>query len=226
MEQDYPISLASDIFDDAAASRTPMIFVVDDDVSIRESIEGLLINEGWRTVTFSSASAFLEYSRDDGANCLVLDVKLPGLNGLELQQRLTADGFPMPIVFVTGYGDVPMAVQAMRAGAVDVLTKPFESDILVNAVRRALKISSAARQDVAQIEALRKCYATLSPRERQVMEGVATGHLNKTVGAKLGISEITVKAHRGRVMSKMKARSLADLVNMRSMLQANQTGQV
>jgi FixJ family two-component response regulator len=192
----------------------PIVFVVDDDISVRESLELLIHSAGWRAATFASAQAFLDRSRERVPSCLVLDVSLPGLNGLELQKRVGGERPDMPIIFVTGYGDIPMSVQAMKAGAVEFLTKPFADEALLGAVRNALEQSGAALRREAGLRALRECYASLSPRERQVMGLVVSGLLNKQVGGELGISEITVKAHRGQVMRKMKASSLPELVTM------------
>jgi len=190
------------------------VFVVDDDVSVRESLESLIRCAGWQAETFSSAQEFLAHPRVDGPSCLVLDVSLPGLNGLDLQKRVAAARTDMPIIFITGYGDVPMTVQAMKAGAVEFLTKPLRDDVLLSAIRNAIERSHAALSHETQVRALRDAYASLSPREREVMALVVSGLLNKQVGGELGISEITVKAHRGSVMRKMKANSLADLVTM------------
>ncbi len=197
---------------------TPIVFVVDDDISVRESLELLIRCAGWQPETFASAQEFLARPRLLAPSCLVLDVGLPDLNGLELQKRVAADRTDMPIIFITGYGDVPMTVQAMKAGAVEFLTKPFSDDVLLNAIRHAIERSQAALGQEAEIRALRDRYASLSRREREVMALVVSGRLNKQVGGELGISEITVKAHRGNVMRKMKADSLADLVNMASRL--------
>jgi FixJ family two-component response regulator len=191
---------------------TPVVFVVDDDVSVRESLELLIRCEGWQPETFASAHEFLARPRVLAPSCLVLDVSLPGLNGLDLQKRIAVDRVEMPIIFITGHGDVPMTVQAMKAGAIEFLTKPFSDDVLLNAIRQAIERSHTALDDGAEMRALRDCYASLSRREREVMALVVSGLLNKQVGGELGISEITVKAHRGQVMRKMKADSLADLV--------------
>jgi FixJ family two-component response regulator len=196
---------------------TPIVFVVDDDVSVRESLELLIKTAGWQPETFASAQEFLSHRRPTVPCCLVLDVTLPGLNGLELQQRL-AERTDMPIIFITGHGDVPMTVQAMKAGAVEFLTKPFKDDVLLDAIRGAIERSRAALRQELQTRILRDCYASLTRRERQVMELVVSGLLNKQVGGELRISEITVKAHRGQVMRKMKADSLPDLVTMAARL--------
>jgi FixJ family two-component response regulator len=197
----------------AMADVQPIVFVVDDDISVRESLELLIKSAGWRAETFASAQAFLSRPRPAVPCCLVLDVTMPGLNGLELQQRL-AERTEMPIIFVTGYGDVPMTVRAMKAGAVEFLTKPVKDDVLLEAIRHSIERSRATLDREAQTQLLRDCYSSLTPREREVMELVVSGLLNKQVGGELGISEITVKAHRGQVMRKMKADSLADLVTM------------
>jgi FixJ family two-component response regulator len=196
---------------------TAIVFVVDDDVSVRESLELLVTTAGWRPETFASASEFLSRRRAAVPCCLVLDVTLPGLNGLELQQQL-AERTEMPIIFITGHGDVPMSVQAMKAGAVEFLTKPFKVEVLLEAIRGGIERSRAVLLLDSQIQALRSCYESLTPREREVMVLVVTGRLNKQVGGDLGISEITVKAHRGQVMRKMRADSLPDLVTMAARL--------
>ncbi len=195
------------------AGISSIVFVVDDDVSVRESLELLVTSAGWQPETFSSAAEFLSRSRPGVPSCLVLDVTLPGLNGLELQQQL-AERTDMPIIFITGHGDIPMSVRAMKAGAIEFLTKPFEDGVLLNAIRDALERSRAALDRESELRRLRQCYAALTPREREVMALVVAGLLNKQVGGELGITEITVKAHRGQVMRKMKADSLPQLVTM------------
>jgi FixJ family two-component response regulator len=197
---------------------TPVVFVVDDDISVRESLELLIKTEGWQPELFASAQEFLARSRPAAPSCLVLDVSLPDLNGLELQQRLAPTGRDLPIIFITGHGDIPMSVRAMKAGAIEFLTKPFGDDVLVSAIDQALERSKAALGQEEEIRGLRDDYASLSPREREVMALVVSGLLNKQVGGRLGISEITVKAHRGRMMRKMKADSLANLVKMAARL--------
>jgi FixJ family two-component response regulator len=198
---------------------TPIVFVVDDDISIRESLELLIQTEGWQPETFASAREFLAHPRAVAPSCLVLDVSMPDLNGLELQQRLGPDRGDMPIIFITGHGDIPMSVRAMKAGAIEFLTKPFGDAVLLNAIGQAIERSRAALDQEAGVRELRDRYASLSAREREVMALVVSGLLNKQVGGELGISEITVKAHRGKVMRKMKAGSLADLVTMAARLQ-------
>lgn len=198
----------------------PIVFVVDDDVSVRESLEMLIQFAGWQPETFASAEEFLAHPRVLTPNCLVLDVSLPDLNGLDLQ-KLVADRIEMPIIFITGYGDVPMTVRAMKAGAVEFLTKPFAEEALLSAIRHAIERSQTALGNEAEMQALRDRYASLTPREREVMAMVVSGLLNKQVGFELGISEITVKAHRGKVMLKMKADSLADLVRIAERLRVN-----
>ena len=193
---------------------TPVVFVVDDDISVRESLELMIRWAGWQPETFASAREFLCHPRVAAPSCLILDVNLPDLNGLDLQQRVAGDRIDMPIIFITGHGDVPMSVQAMKAGAVEFLMKPFSDDVLLNAIRHAIERSQTVLTQEADIQSLRDRYASLSRREREVMTLVVTGLLNKQIGFELGISEITVKAHRGKVMRKMKANSLPDLVTM------------
>jgi len=193
---------------------TPIVFVVDDDISVRESLESLIRFAGWQPETFASAQEFLSRPRVFVPSCLVLDVSLPDLNGLDLQKRIATDRIDMPIIFITGHGDVPMTVRAMKAGAVEFLTKPYGDEVLLSAIQQAIECSHAALRREAEMRSIRDSYASLTRRERQVMALVVRGLLNKQVGDELGISEITVKVHRGSVMRKMKAGSLADLVNM------------
>jgi FixJ family two-component response regulator len=199
-------------------SSTPIVYVVDDDFSMRESLESLIRCAGWQPETFESAQEFLDRPRDFIPNCLVLDVTLPGLNGLDLQKRIAVDRTDKPIIFITGDGDIPMSVQAMKAGAAEFLTKPFGEEVLLRAIRNAIERSKSALSREAELNELRSCYASLTPREREVLELVVSGRLNKQVGGELGISEITVKAHRGKVMHKMRADSLPDLVKMAARL--------
>ena len=202
---------------------TPIVFVVDDDVSVRESLESLISSEGWQPETFESAHEFLTRPRPSVPSCLVLDVSLPGLNGLDLQKRVAVERADMPIIFITGHADIPMSVQAMKAGAVEFLTKPFGDEELLSAIRQAIERSGTALAREAEMRVLRDSYASLTPRERQVMTLVVSGLLNKQVGGALGISEITVKAHRARVMQKMNAGSLAELVKMAARLRGRGT---
>lgn len=201
------------------SSAKPMVYVVDDDTSVRSSLEALIWSAGWKVATFGSAMDFLAFPRVPAPGCLVLDVMLPDINGLELQNRVVSEQSDMPIVFISGYGDVPMTVQAMKAGAVDFFTKPFHGDSILAAIDRAIQRSRLALDRDAELSALRGRYLSLSPRERQVMNLVVTGLLNKQVADKLSISEITVKAHRGHAMRKMEARSLAQMVKMSTRLE-------
>ena len=201
------------------STAAPIVFIVDDDVSVRESLELLVQNENWKPETFASAKEFLNHPRKPIPSCLVLDLSLPGLNGLELQRHLAVEHIDMPIIFITGYGDVPKTVQAMKAGAVEFLTKPINNEALVSAIRNALQRSQLALAQNAEMQELRDRYASLTPREQQVMALVVSGLLNKQVGGELGISEITVKAHSGQVMQKMKANSFADLVKIAAKLE-------
>jgi len=198
--------------DDAA-----MVFVVDDDISVRESLESLIRNAGWFAELFASAQEFLARPRLTVPCCLLLDVSLPGLSGLELQRQI-AERTEIPIIFITGHSDVPMTVQAMKAGAVEFLTKPLRRDVLLNAIRGALERSRAALRVDAETQAIKNCYQSLTPREREVMGLVVTGLLNKQIGGELDISETTVKKHRGQVMRKMKSDSLAELVTIAARL--------
>ena len=195
----------------------PIVFVVDDDAWVRESLETLIQEEGWKSETFATAQEFLDRPRAFTPSCLVLDISLPGLNGLELQKRL-AVRTDMPIIFITGHGDIPMSVGAMKAGAVEFLTKPFNDDVLLTAIREALERSRVALAREAEMRELRDNYASLTPRERDVMALVVSGLLNKQVADEIGIAESTVKAHHGQVMQKMKANSVPDLVKMAARL--------
>ena len=197
----------------------PVVFVVDDDRSIRESLKLLIESAGWESELFASAREFLDRPPPPGPSCLVLDLLLPGLNGLDLQERMADDRIELPIIFITGYWDVPTTVQAMKRGAMEFLTKPFRDEVLVTAITQALERSSRTLDHADELRVLHERYASLSRREREVMSLVVAGLLNKQVGAELGISEITVKAHRGRVMQKMMAHRLPALVNMAARLQ-------
>jgi FixJ family two-component response regulator len=192
---------------------TPMVFVVEDDASVREALAGLIRSAGWNVEVYVSAQEFLARPRADGPSCLVLDVGLPGLSGLDLQSRMAELHQDIPIVFITGHGDIPLSVRAMKAGAVEFLTKPFVDQDLLHGIQVAIERDRIARSEEAHLRELRECYASLTPREQQVLELVISGRLNKQAAAELGISEITIKVHRGRVMAKMRATSLPDLVN-------------
>jgi FixJ family two-component response regulator len=200
----------------------PIVFVVDDDVSVRESLELMISSAGWKPELFASAKEFLSRPRAHAPSCLVLDVNLPDLNGLDLQMRVADDRIDMPIIFITGYGDVPMTVRAMKAGAVEFLTKPFSDDALLDAIRHAIDRSRIVLGQAAELQMLADRYETLSRREREVMALIVTGLLNKQVAFDLSISEITVKAHRGKVMHKMQANSLVDLASMATKLRLAQ----
>jgi FixJ family two-component response regulator len=204
---------------------TPIVFIVDDDVSVRSALESLIESAGWVAETFASAQEFLRRPRVAAPSCLVLDVSLPDINGLELQRRVATDRTDMPIIFISGYGDVPMTVRAMKAGAVEFLMKPFKDDVLLDAIRGAIERSLTALREESEAQVLRSRSASLTPREREVMALVVSGLLNKQVGGELGISEITVKAHRGQVMRKMKAESLPALVTMAWRLGVRTTSQ-
>ncbi len=204
----------------------PIVFVVDDDISIRESLEFLIASAGWRPEVFASAQEFLARPRPPCPSCLLLDVSLPDLSGLELQKRIASDRTEMPIIFITGRGDIPMTVQAMKAGAVEFLTKPFDAEVLLAAVQSALERSRTCVEEEASLQALRVRHESLTRREREVMALVVRGQMNKQVGGELGISEITVKAHRGQVMRKMRARSLPELVNIAGRLGLETAGKL
>ena len=211
-------TLGHEVGSSPMATAKPIVFVVDDDVWIRESLQTLLRDEGWHPETFASAQEFLDRPRALIPNCLVLDISLPGINGLELQKRVAVERTDMPIIFITGHGDIPMSVGAMKAGAVEFLTKPFNDEVLLTAIRQALERSRQALAQETKIQELLDRYASLTPRERDVMGLVVSGLLNKQVAGELGITESTVKAHRGQVMQKMKANSVADLVKMTAKL--------
>jgi FixJ family two-component response regulator len=193
---------------------TPIVFVVDDDISVRESVELLICNEGWQPMLFESARDFLARTPTSAPSCLILDVNLPDLSGLDLQQRITGESAAMPIIFITGYGDIPTSVRAMKAGAAEFLTKPFDAGVLIEAIRGALRRSRKTLEKGLERSQLQKRLESLSKRERQVMILVVKGLMNKQVGSTLDISETTVKAHRGRVMEKMQAATFVDLVDM------------
>jgi FixJ family two-component response regulator len=219
--------ISADVFECGSRlspATTPIVFIVDDDISVRESLESLVRSAGRQVETFASAKDFLDRPRVVAPSCLVLDVQLPDLSGLDLQKRVV-DRVDMPLIFITGYGDVPTTVQAMKAGALEFLTKPYRGEVVLAAIENAIARSRAALARQAKVMSMRDHYASLSRREREVMALVVSGRLNKQVGGELGISEITVKAHRAQVMRKMRAESLADLVRIATRLEAIPIGE-
>ena len=201
-----------------ASAEVPTVYIIDDDARVRASIQGLLKSAGLRSIGFETAERFWREERADGPSCLILDVSLPGISGLDFQQQLRSAGRPIPIIFITGHGDIPMSVKAIKSGALEFLTKPFGDQDLLNAVEQALAGDSISRREHAEITALEKRYDDLTHREKEVMEFVVSGMLNKQIAAELGLSEITVKVHRARAMHKMQAGSVAELVLMREKL--------
>ena len=214
-------SLGYEVGSSPMSTDKPIVFVVDDDVWVRESLETLIRDEGWQPETFSSAQEFLDRPESRCPSCLLLDISLPGLNGLDLQKRIAVERTDTPIIFITGHGNVRKTVQAMKAGAVEFLTKPFNDEVLLSAIRQALERSRLALAQEAEMQELRARYESLTPRERDVMALVVSGLLNKQAAGELGITESTVKAHRGQVMQKMKANSVAELVKMTARLHQN-----